>query len=119
MKRYIFAVLAVLLLGTCSFAANTKPPVIVIEYAYQDARDFHEGLAAVKRDDRWGYIDYLGRVAIPFIFRGPDAGNFSDGFAFVEDHYIDTNGNSAFVHIDEDTDERIEKYFSNGLPFSE
>ena len=100
-------------------ASNTRAPFIVINYEYEDARDFHEGLAAVKSRDRWGYIDYLGRIAIPFIHRVPEAGDFSDGFAFVGDHYIDTYGNPAFVTIDEDTDERREKYFTNGLPFSE
>ena len=105
-------------LGT-SYAANTKPPFIVIDYEYQEARDFHEGLAAVKSHDRWGYIDYLGRIAIPFIHRVPEAGDFSDGFAFVGDHYIDTEGRPAFARIDEDTDERIERFFTNGLPFSQ
>ena len=119
MKCKFIALVLLCIFVLPAHAANTKPPVVVIEYAYQDARDFHEGLAAVKQNDRWGYIDYLGRVAIPFIFRGPDAGDFSDGFAFVEDHYIDTNGNAAFVHIDEDTDERVERFFTNGLPFSE
>ena len=119
MRRIIFALLVVLVVVNVAYAANTKPPVIVIDYAYQEARDFHEGLAAVKQDDRWGYIDYLGRIAIPFVHRVPEAGDFSDGFAFVGDHYIDTFGNPAFVRIDEDTDERIEKFFTNGLPFSE
>ncbi len=118
MRKYIIALVMAVMWCSCAYPANTKPPAVVIEYAYQEARDFHEGLAAVKQNDRWGYIDYLGRIAIPFIFRGPDAGDFSDGFAFVEDHYIDTNGNPAFVHIDEDTDERIERFFNNGLPFS-
>ena len=102
-----------------SFAAYTAPSNVVINYAYDDARDFHEGLAAVKQDGRWGYIDPLGRVAIPLVHRVPEAGDFSEGFAFVGDHYIDTEGFPAFVHIDEDTDERIEKFFTNGLPFSQ
>ena len=102
-----------------AFAANTKPPAIVIPYTYEAARDFHEGLAAVKSRDRWGYIDYLGRIAIPFIHRIPEAGDFSDGFAFVGDHYIDTEGKPAFSRVDEDTDEVTERFFTNGLPFSE
>lgn len=117
--KYIALVMMLFIFTGVSYAANTKPPVIVIDYAYEDARDFHEGLAAVKQNGRWGYIDYLGRIAIPFIFRGPDAGDFSDGFAFVEDHYIDTEGNQAFGRINEDTDERIERYFTNGKPFSQ
>ena len=50
---------------TPAFAANTKPPAIVIPYTYEAARDFHEGLAAVKSRDRWGYIDYqIGRAHV-------------------------------------------------------
>ena len=65
-KSLIIVMLVLSALGTAQ-AENTKPPVIVIPYTYEDARDFHEGLAAVKSRDRWGYIDYLGRIAIPFI----------------------------------------------------
>ncbi len=119
MRRILVALVMILCLCSVSEAANTRPPVIVIDYTYEDARDFHEGLAAVKSRDRWGYIDYLGRIAVPFVHRVPEAGDFSDGFAFVGDHYIDTEGRPAFTRIDEDTDERIERYFTNGLPFSE
>ena len=111
--------LALMLFVTPAYAAITRPPVYVIPPQYQDAREFHEGLAAVKSNDRWGYIDYLGRIAIPFVHRVPEAGDFSEGFAFVGDHYIDTEGLPAFTIIDEDTDERIEKVFNNGLPFSQ
>ena len=119
MRRILAALVVMLCLCSVSHAANTRPPVIVIDYTYEDARDFHEGLAAVKSRDRWGYIDYLGRIAVPFVHRVPEAGDFSDGFAFVGDHYIDTEGRPAFTRIDEDTDERIERFFTNGLPFSE
>ena len=86
-------------------AAVTRPVFFAIEPQYQLAKDFHEGLAAVKREDRWGYIDYLGRVAVPIVHRVPEAGDFSEGFAFVGDHYIDTTGTPAFTRIDEDTDD--------------
>lgn len=119
MRKILCGLLVLFCLCAVSEAANTRPPVIVIDYTYEDARDFHEGLAAVKSRDRWGYIDYLGRIAIPFVHRVPEAGDFSDGFAFVGDHYIDTEGRPAFTRIDEDTDERVEKFFTNGLPFSE
>ena len=102
-----------------AYTSQIRPPVFVIKPEYEQAKDFHEGLAAVKKDDRWGYIDYLGRIAIPLVHRANEAGDFSEGFAFVGDHYIDTEGRSAFARIDEDTDERIEKFFNDGLPFSE
>ena len=120
MKK-IFVLTAFLLLLSCfhAEAAQTGPVFFAIEPGFQIAKDFHEGLAAVKSEDRWGYIDYLGRIAIPFIYKVPEAGDFSEGFAFVGDHYIDTEGVAAFAQIDEDTDERIEKFFANGLPFSQ
>ena len=117
--RKIFAVTAFMFFSGTSFAANTKPPVVVVEYAYQEAHDFHEGLAAVKQNDRWGYIDNLGRIAIPLVYKIPDAGDFSDGFAFIGDHYIDTEGNQAFSREDPDTGIIEEKFFRNGLPFSQ
>ena len=118
MKKLLIAIL--FLLGVVSAeAARTGPVFFAIEPQYQIAKDFHEGLAAVKQNDRWGYIDYLGRIAVPIVHRVPEAGDFSEGFAFVGDHYIDTEGTAAFTRIDEDTDERIEKFFNNGLPFSQ
>ncbi|MBQ3655052.1 MAG: WG repeat-containing protein [Synergistaceae bacterium] len=119
LRKTLAVTLFILALLGPAYGANTRPPVIVIVFTYEVARDFHEGLAAVKSRDRWGYIDYLGRIAVPFVHRVPEAGDFSDGFAFVGDHYIDTEGRPAFTRIDEDTDERIERYFTNGLPFSE
>ncbi len=118
--KFVSALLfALLILNSIAFAANTKPPVVVIEYEYQEAHDFHEGLAAVKQNDRWGYIDNLGRIAIPLVHRIPEAGDFSDGFAFLGDHYIDTEGNQAFSREDPDTGVIEEKFFRNGLPFSQ
>lgn len=53
----------------------------VIAPQYQDARQFSEGLAAVKKDGKWGYIDTEGNTVIPFRF--DDAGSFNDGYAVV------------------------------------
>ena len=85
-----------------------RTPRVVIDYRFDEARDFHEGLAAVKSGDVWGYIDNLGRTVLPFVYRVPEAGDFSEGLAFVGDRYIDVDGNPAFA----------EKVFQGGLPFS-
>lgn len=85
-----------------------RTPRVVIDYRFDEARDFHEGLAAVKSGDAWGYIDNLGRTVLPFAYRVPEAGDFSEGLAFVGDRYIDVDGNPAFA----------EKVFQGGLPFS-
>ncbi len=53
----------------------------VIPAAFEDARPFFNGLAAVKKDGRWGYIDQNGDVSIDFQYF--DAGDFTDSVAFV------------------------------------
>lgn len=90
-------------------AARTRLPRVVIEYGYQDARDFHEGLAAVMSGDAWGYIDSRGRVALPFVYEFPEVGPFSEGLAFVGDRYVDASGAPAFE----------DKTFDDGMPFSQ
>ena len=118
MRKILLFVLVLSFLSP-AYAAITRPPVFVIAPQFQEAREFHEGLAAVKTNNRWGYVDYLGRIVIPCVHKVPEAGDFSEGFAFVGDHYIDTEGAAAFTQIDEDTEERNEKFFTNGLPFSQ
>jgi len=56
-------------------------------FKYDDAVSFSEGLAAVKINDQWGYIDIFGNLAINpnFTF----AGFFNHGLAYVEQ----TSGN--------------------------
>jgi hypothetical protein len=43
--------------------------------------EFHEGLAAVEKDGKWGYIDTLENVVIPHLY--DSAGHFADGVAVV------------------------------------
>ncbi len=48
---------------------------------YEEGKDFHEGLAAVKKKGKWGYVDKSGNEIIPCIYE--DAFNFSSGLAIV------------------------------------
>ena len=50
-----------------------------LEPGYQEARDFHNGLAAVKQDGQWGFIYANGRWAIEPQF--DEAGDFDDAVA--------------------------------------
>lgn len=53
----------------------------VIECQYEEADDFHEGLAAVCTWNEWGYIDKENKMVIPDIFEWADS--FVDGYARV------------------------------------
>jgi WG containing repeat len=35
---------------------------------FQQCGDFSDGLAAVCRDERWGFVDHSGEIRIPFVF---------------------------------------------------
>jgi hypothetical protein len=72
---------------------NTRGEV-VIPFRYHGARDFHEGLAAVKiylpsdgktsrSATRWGLIDRQGKMVIDYRFEW--AGDFSEGLASVQE----------------------------------
>jgi uncharacterized protein YkuJ len=52
---------------------------VVIELQFDNAGNFSEGLAEVKKDDKYGFIDKSGKVVIEPQF--DNAGNFSEGFA--------------------------------------
>lgn len=53
----------------------------VIAPQYEDAGQFSEDLAAVKKDGKWGYIDHDNNVVIPFQYEL--AYDFSEGYAVV------------------------------------
>jgi len=71
---------------------------ISIAARFRNAREFHEGLAAVQDDSgKWGFVDPSGAVVIPFSF--DYATYFSEGLAPVMKKerwgYIDKNGQWA------------------------
>ena len=69
----------------------------VIEPVFEYARNFSNGIAAVKMDGKWGFIDKTGDITIEPRFE--DAGEFADGLCNVKLDdlwgYIDETG--AFV----------------------
>jgi len=85
-----------------------------VPISFDQARDFSEGLAAVKKGDRWGYIDLNGEFVIPPRFYGTAAGAFAEGLARAPIDgrlgYIDRSG---AVFIPPQFDMAIE--FSEGL----
>lgn len=73
---------------------NTKGEVVV-NMQYEDAKDFSEGMAAVKQKDKWGFIDEKGKLVIAPQF--DNVSDFHEGKAAFFDGaiwgYIDTEGN--------------------------
>lgn len=74
---------------------------VVINYRFEYASCFSEGLAIVKENGKYGFIDTCGRQVIPF--RYDDAHRFSHGLAAVSDGekwgYIDRQGKTVIPCI--------------------
>lgn len=83
----------------------------VIPCVYEDASDFSEGLAAVKRDGKFGFIDKNGKVVIPFIYNF--AASFNEGLAAV------SNENDKFGYIDKTGKIIIPFHYIQANDFSE
>jgi hypothetical protein len=67
----------------------------VIPAEYEDAQPFSEGLAAVQKDELWGYLDAEGKVQIDFQFA--HANSFDEGTAEVG---IFVDEDFQYVYID-------------------
>jgi serine/threonine protein kinase len=95
--------------------------LIVIPPQFDDANNFYEGLAAVKINNKWGYIDKTGNVIITPKFYV--ATHFSEGLAQVvindELHsncgYIDKDGNFLIIPPKFQCNFNHNPYFHEGL----
>jgi hypothetical protein len=82
-----------------------------IEFQYAEARNFSDGLAAIKISDSWGFIDPNNGTRIPPKYI--EAGNFSEGLVAARENtntwgYADKSGRMV-----------IEPQFEDARPFSE
>lgn len=48
---------------------------VMIQFIFDDARAFSQGIAGVKQDDKWGFIDLAGNLVIDFKFTHDDSLN--------------------------------------------
>ena len=64
---------------------------IVISFKYEDAGNFSEGFAPVKKNGKWGYISRTDELIIPFEF--DKASDFSEEYAVVSQ-----NGKAGFIN---------------------
>lgn len=83
---------------TSKYGYIDKTGKVVIDYKYEDAEDFKEGLACVRKDGKYGYIDKDGTLVIPYMY--DDKAYFHDGYARTilnnEIIYIDKNGKKSW-----------------------
>jgi hypothetical protein len=107
MKKYsvfllltVFAVLAALLCS-CSYTLSADGFELVSDFVWDGAHDFSEGMAAVKKDGKWGFIDLSGNLVIANKY--DSAGSFSEGLCAVQTgyawNYIDKTGKTV-IHGD-------------------
>jgi hypothetical protein len=75
---------------------------------YLSARDFRDGLAAVRLADKWGYIDSGGTCVITPLYE--DCGDFSEGLAAVKWY-------SRWGYIGRDGGFLIQPKFQDAGPF--
>jgi hypothetical protein len=97
--------------GPCKFTFVDARGALM-EGRFDAARDFSEGLAPVRKGEKWGYVDKSGRLVVEPRF--DDAEPFSDGLARVSVGelfgYIDKRGTLVIPARFKDADD-----FSDGL----
>ncbi len=76
--------------------------------------EFSEGLAKVRIDEKWGFVDTEGKLVIDAVYT--DAENFSEGFAAVSKM---VNGKEKYGFIDHKGNEFTDFKFSSAMGFSE
>jgi len=69
-------------IGASGFAYRVTDRIIPLYQSYDFVNNFSEGLAKVRKGEKYGYIDKTGKEIIPLIY--DDAGDFSEGMARVE-----------------------------------
>ena len=67
--------------------------VTMITYSFDEVRLFSEGLAGVRIDAEWGFINLGGELVIPFIFKDTDNQDLR-----VDNHY---KGKPSFVFVEQ------------------
>lgn len=121
-RRIARGVVAVLLMVSMLLTSSVIAPVPVhalseadfeiiwLKQDYSDAKGFSEGLAMVKQNDKWGYIDSTGNAVIPPIYDWTS--DFKDGLARV-------SLNRRVGYIDKTGKEVIPFIYDKGWDFSE
>lgn len=64
---------------------------LITDFSYELAEDFSEGLAACRKDGKWGYIDENGQTVIDFVYDGVWYNTFYDQNAGEYGAYVEGN----------------------------
>lgn len=71
--------------GTAKWIAIDKTNNVTISTGFEDVRPFRRGMAPVRRARRWGAVDGVGRVIVPFAYdafaTAMSDGRYIDGFS--------------------------------------
>jgi hypothetical protein len=67
----------------CKYAFIDKTGRTMSDQRFDDAKDFSEGLAAVKINGKWGFIDKTGALIVKAVF--DTAESYSDGVALISE----------------------------------
>ena len=94
----------------CQYTFINEAGDVVGNTKYQEARDFHEGIAAVRTNELWGYVDRDLSVLVEPRFRS--AGDFSEGLAAVR-------GSSGSFYVDRNSEVAIAGPFDEAGEFHE
>ena len=112
------ALVLVMALGLLPISAGAVTVTEIVPPKYDEVRDFHDGLAMVGLNGKWGFIDKTGKEVVPCIYRSAYSDTppeFHEGLAAVVGEngwgFIDTTGNVVLPFGRYD---RVEK-FSDGL----
>jgi hypothetical protein len=84
---------------------------VIIAPAFDDGKEFSEGVAPIELNSKWGYIDETGAVTIAPEFAR--AGNFSEGRAAV------MNNDGLYGYIDQAGTIVVKPSYYRAFPFSE
>lgn len=86
---------------------------IVISPKYEKAYGFSEGIAAVKKNGKWGFIDINGIIVVPFEYDKIEQ-NFEDGLGrMVKDDKVFVFNKSGIL-VDSYEIEAANDYYSAG-----
>ena len=101
MKKTVFSLILIVLLSallcSCSYELKAEGFELLGEVDWEDAKDFSEGFAAVKKDGKWGFINTDGELIIDCVY--DSVGSFSEGLCAVQTgyewDYIDADGKTV------------------------